>query len=188
MEMSRAPFASRKPKKEKLEEPPVIRGTPVEPREIKPVIYPEATKAGIVVPEDATEVLLRLQGKPEKTLTPDTVTHEGFMELIRRVPKPPPLPVIRATQPRPAEVNPATTVTFTKPATTDHIKLGPGDTTLWRDAVRPPQEGATTRIPQAPPSRPGTVSRVEAIPTKPKVEMTADAIRRLTRTLEDKEK
>ncbi len=135
--MSRTPYARRKPKKEELEELQVIRGPEVPvPDELVP--RGEPSKSGLIVPDDASDIDLRLQGTPEKKLSLETVEHKGIDEVLAHIVNTPrELPVVHAVQPKALEQQKESTVTPTKIGTTDHIKLGEGDTTLWREAVRP---------------------------------------------------
>lgn len=137
VEVSTTPYARRKPKKEKLEDLPVIRLKPVEAPEQEEE-RGDATRSGLIVPDDATDLDLRLLGTPEKTVSHETVEHKGAEELLSHISDPDAkLPVIHAAPPRPVEVAEEHVATPTQAATIDEIKLGEGDTTLWREAVRP---------------------------------------------------
>ena len=139
--MSTTPFARRKRKKEEYEELPVIRMKDV-PAQEEVKEEGEATRSGIEVPNDIIDIHLRLQREQEKTISHETVEHKGAEELLSHITNPDAkLPVIHAAQPKPVEIAPVATVTFTKPAIADQIKLGEGDTTLWREAVRPSKKG-----------------------------------------------
>jgi len=138
VKMSRAPFARRKRKKPELEETPVIRMYDVPAPEARKE-RGEPTPHGKVIPKEGERNIgLRLLQTPEKIIRAGEVKHEGELELLGRTRhQKKELPKIYGVKAPPVEVPVKPEATASKAATRDHIKLGEGQTDIWREGLRP---------------------------------------------------
>jgi len=185
--MSRAPYASRKEKKPKLEPLPVIRTPPnVEAdaddyNRIRPSQTRPTAPGKLVPPKDTRDIHLQLlRDDLPRIAAEDEIESDGMLEITQAVARQV-KPVIHGPPNIEAEVPEAVTPEATTPQTTDPVKVDPS---AWMHALKPPQKGEQVIIHGLPDVPADSPPPTVATPTQPTVETTDSLLRRLLRRLE----
>jgi hypothetical protein len=169
--MSRAPFARRKEKPPEYEEVPVVG--------IENVQAPEES----VEPGPPTESRVIYPDEPKDLphVSVDTMEHGGELELWRRrMKQTKERPVIYGPEAIQAEIPVEPVPTVSQIRVIDHIKLHPGQTGIWREAIRPDQDQTVTT-----PTPPTREPQVTATPTQPRTVTGSDVQREILATLKE---